>query len=98
MNDWQFIPVGGALQLVFDFSDVVTDPVTLSSVAFTITPQSGSPVRPVLSSQSDDLANAKSGIIVSGVTHGEQYVLQAAGTLSSGEIVVKDAVCVGFDG
>lgn len=92
MNDYQVLPVQGDLAYTVDFTDVLPAAVTLSSVAWTISPQI------TLASQSNDYANALSTIKVSGATHAVQYVLQALGTLSNGEVVPKDVALLGFNG
>ena len=101
MNDFQPFPVAGSLRFTADFTDAIpsTSPeTTLSSVAWSITPQSGSPLIPSLSDQSDALSLYQSTIQVSGCVHGGYYVLQAVGTTSAGELIPKDVRLVGFDG
>lgn len=98
LNDHQLIPAEGALTYTFDFTDSLPATVTVISVAFSLSPQSGSPLTPSLSAQVDDLADNRSTIKVSGVVHGATHVLQGKATLSNGELVVKDVVLQGFNG
>ena len=100
-SDLQAFAVGGSLRYTADFSDVLpsTSPQTVvSSVAWTITPQTGSPLNPRLSDQTDALASAESTIQVTGCEHGKYYTLQAVATTSGGEEIPKDVRVIGFDG
>lgn len=98
INDHQHFPVGSTLRYTADFTDAIPANQTLSSVAWSITPQSGSPLSPTASDQIDDLVNNKSSIEVVGCAHAGTYVLQAAGTLSDGQVVYKDAALVALNG
>jgi hypothetical protein len=101
MNDSQFFPVGSTIRYTADFTEAIpsSSPATLlSSVSWSISPQSGSPLSPTASDQLDDLVNYKSSIEVVGCLHGSTYVLQAAGTLSDGQTIYKDVSLVGFNG
>ena len=91
MNDLQLLPVDGEIAYTFDFSDVVIAPATLVSVSFTAS------TGVTLFGQSDDLANLASTIGVKLASHGVRYTVQALGSLSNGEKVVKDASFVGFN-
>lgn len=100
MRDVQVFAVGGSLRYTVDFTDAMpsTSPeTTLSSVAWTITPQAGSPLAPVVSDQADSLTINQSTIQVTGCLHGEHYVLQAIGTTSGGELLPKDIRIVGLN-
>lgn len=98
MNDLQMFPVGSALAYTADFSaELPNGGVTVSSVAWSVEPAE-SPEVVTASGQSDDLANARSTISVSGVPHGATYILQAKATLSNGEQVAKDITLRGFNG
>ena len=92
MNDFQLNPVESVLFYTVDFTDEMPTAGTISSVTF-----SGSSAL-TLSSQSNDFANYKSSIKVSGAAHGGSYVLQAKAVLSNGESVVKDISLIGFNG
>lgn len=98
MNDYQLISTESSLIYTADFSDVLAGSVLVTDCAWTIGPVSGSPAAPTLSSQTDDFANARSSIRVSGAVHGAHYILQAKATLSNGEVVVKDIALLGFNG
>jgi hypothetical protein len=98
LNDEQMFPAEGELTYTFDFTDSLPTDVTVIGVAFTISPQSGSPLSPSVSGQVDDLASNRSTIRVSGVQHGATHVLQGKGTLSNGEIIPKDVILRGFNG
>lgn len=91
MNDHQLLPVESALLYTADFTDSLSGAVTVTAVVWGATPAL------TLASQVDDFANNKSTIKVSGAAHGLTYVLQAKGTLSSGEAVVKDITLQGFN-
>ena len=90
MNDFQFFPQGGTLIYTVDYTDEMPVGATISSVAWTITPQSGSPLTPSLSGQSDSLGTYQSSIKVAGLTHANHYVLQSVAVLSNGESIPKD--------
>ena len=94
-NDLQLLPVSGELAYTWDFSDVIpsTSPltVTLASVAFT----ADTPL--TVGSQTDDLSNYRSTVIISGAVHAGVYVVQALGTLSNGEVIPKDVTFVCFN-
>lgn len=92
MNDHQIIPVQGELAYTVDFTDVIPATVTLSSVAWTISPSI------TLANQANDYANGKCTIKVSGAVHGMPYMLQALGTLSNGEVIPKDIALMGWNG
>jgi len=92
MNDSQILPVQGEMLYTADFSDSLTDTVSLSAVAWSISPAI------TLSNQANDYPSARSTIKVSGCTHGTQYVLQALGTLTSGEVIPKDSALIGGKG
>jgi len=98
MNDYQFFPVGGTLRYTADWTDALPAGETLVSVAWGITPQSGSPAAPTIANQVDDLDNAQSSIEVAGCAHGTTYVLQANGTLSDGQVVPKDIALTTLNG
>ena len=91
MNDFQMIPVGGALSYTADFTDALPASVTLSACTWSISPSIN------LSNQVDSLGSALSTIRVSGALHGITYTLQAIGTLSNGETVPKDVTLLGFN-
>lgn len=100
-DDHKLLPVGGARRITADFAGDLpasSPATTLVSVAWSITPRSGSPLTPTLSDQTDALSASQSNIVVTGGAHGVTYVLQAAGTLSDGQVVVKDIALQGFDG
>lgn len=100
MNDVLILPVEGSLRYTFDFTDEMpsTSPATfLTGVTFSIN-QSGSPLTPVLSLQTNEYSINRSTIQVTGGVHGEKYILQARATTSGNEILVKDAVLMGLDG
>lgn len=92
------LPVDGKLAYTADFSAELTGGATLSAVVWSIAPQSGSPLAPALSGQTDNLSEAQSTIIVSGGLHGRLYVLQAIGTTSAGEEIPKDIAVLAFNG
>lgn len=98
LNDYQPFPAEGELSYTFDFTDSLPTEVTVNSCVFSISPQSGSPLSPSLSVQVDNFAENKSTIKVSGIQHGATHLLQAKATLSNTEVIVKDAVLVGFNG
>lgn len=98
MNDYQMIPVEGEMLYTVDYTAELPTGVTLTAVAWTISPQTGSPLAPTLGSQSNDYANAKSSIKVSSLTHAQTYVLQSKGTLSNGEVIPKDISLVALNG
>lgn len=81
-------PVEG-LPITFDFSAELVGTVTLSDVTF-----SGAGL--TLGSQSNDYANGKATVPVSGVTHGVRYKLEATGTLSNGTIANRAAAILGW--
>ena len=94
MNDLQLLPVNGQLAYTLDFSEEVPDTsplTTVQSIAFT----ADSPL--TVGSQTDDLANARTTVIVAGAVHGAVYVVQALATLSNGEVIPKDVTFVAFD-
>ena len=97
MNDFQLLPVGGELYYTPDFSADVPEDVTVSAIAFTVEP-SASPMLLALSAQSDDLANCRSSIRVTGARHGYNYVLKATAALSNGEDLIKSISIIGFNG
>jgi hypothetical protein len=97
MNDYQFFPVGSTLRYTADFSDAIPAGRSLTSVSWGVTPQTGSPLAPSLSSQLDDLGSYQSSILVTGCAHGGTYVLQATGSLSDGQTVTKDIALVGLN-
>lgn len=94
MNDFAVLPVEGELRWVFDFTAQITGATTLSSVAYSTDPAVGGLT---LASQSDDLANKKSSILVKGAEHGRTYTVQAIGTTSAGEKIPKDLTIQGFN-
>jgi hypothetical protein len=98
LNDYQPFATEGEQLYTFDFNDALLDSVTVTACVFSISPQSGSPLSPSLSLQVDDFGNNKSTIKVSGIHHGATHLLQAKATLSNSEIIVKDAVLIGFNG
>ncbi len=98
LNDDQLFPVEGEITYTFDFTDSLPAEVTVLSVAFSISLQSGSPLSPSLSAQVDNLAENKSTIRVSGLTHASVHVLQGKATLSNGEVIPKDVVLRGLNG
>jgi hypothetical protein len=67
------------LLYTFDWADVCSDPVTLQSVAYTV-PTGLTQVTTALDTQ-----NKQSSILLSGGTHGVDYVVEAKATLSNGE-------------
>ena len=94
-NDFQFLPTQGALAYTVDWSDEIPEAATLTAVAFTISPQvltvaSPATYAPTLTGQDDELAQGRSTITVSNGQHGQVYVLQGIGTLSTGEQIPKD--------
>lgn len=95
-TDFQLLPVQGVMSYTFDWSEELTGGATLASVAWSITPQTGSPLAPSVADQSDNLSEAQSTITVANGVHGKVYVLQAIGTTSTGEEIPKDVglVCV----
>lgn len=66
-----------------DWSDVLGDSLTLSSVTHTL------PAGLTKVSESTDTANGLSQVTVSGATHGQLYHIQAAATLSDGQVVTR---------
>jgi hypothetical protein len=92
MSDVQLLPTEAEFVYTFDFSAEVVAPVTLASVVITV------PLPLTKGTQQDDLANAKTLIIIKGAVHGERYMGQAIGTLSNGEKIPKDVIFVGFNG
>lgn len=98
LNDFQPFPAEGELSYTFDFTDSLPETVTVIGCAFSISPQSGSPLSPSLGAQVDDFAENKSTVKVIGIQHGTTHVLQAKATLSNTEVIVKDAVLLGFNG
>ena len=101
MNDVLILQVGGSLRYTVDFTNELpsTSPeTTVSAVAWSISPDEGSPTTVALSAQTDDLSNGKSTIQVSGGVHDHHYVLQAIATTSGGETIPKDVKLVAIDG
>lgn len=79
--------------VTFDWTDAIpsTSPLTtLVSVAHTA--PSASPTTLTVAGQSTNVAAKTSAAKVSGGVHGELYLLEAAATLSNGEIVNRSAV------
>lgn len=97
-TDFQVLPVDGVMSYTVDYSDELTGGATLTAVAWTIVPQSGSPLTPALSNQTDNLSEAQSTITVSGGAHNRLYVLQAVGTTSTGEQIPKDISLLALNG
>lgn len=94
MNDFQLLPVGAELRYTPDFAADVPVGVTVTSIAFSVAPSPSL----TLSSQANDLANARASIAVKGAAHGTHYVLQAVAALSNGEDLVKSISILGFNG
>jgi hypothetical protein len=92
MSDVQLLPTEAELDYTFNFSDDVVAPVTLASIVITV------PLPLTKGTQQDDLANAKTIVIIKGAVHGERYMGQAIGTLSNGVKITKDAIFIGFNG
>jgi hypothetical protein len=100
MNDYLILPVEGSLRYTFDFTDDLpsaSPAITITAVTFSIN-QSGSPLAPVLGTQTDEFSLNKATIQVSGGVHGKKYVLQALATTTGNETLVKDAVLMGLEG
>jgi hypothetical protein len=97
-DDFQFLPTQGVLNYTVDYSADLAGGATLTAVAWSITPQSGSPLTPSVSGQSNNYAEAQSTITVQGGLHGSSYVLQAIGTTSAGEQIPKDISLLAFNG
>lgn len=96
-NDHQMLPVEGELAFTFDYSDVLpgTSPATtVTSIAISA---GESPALVTIGTQTDDLANARTTVILSGIAHGQVGVVQALATLSNGEVIPKDITLVGFN-
>jgi hypothetical protein len=91
MYDLFMIGVGAELFYTFDFSADVSTPATLANVVFT------ADAGITLSAQANDLNNKRASIKVSGAEHGRTYVVQAVGTTSTGEKIVKDVTLQGFN-
>lgn len=95
MASVQLLPAEAKYAYTADFTEQLPNvTVTVSSVVWSITPSDGM----TIGGQSDDLANARSTIFVSGQSHGATLVLQAKATLSNTEIIVKDIPLRGFNG
>ena len=95
MNDFQLLPVGGKLAYTFDFSDALpaSSPIPTAS-SFTITADSAVTV----GTKTDDSANYRTTVLLSGLTHAGQYLVQCLCTLSNGEEIPKDLTLIGFNG
>lgn len=91
MSEHFLLNVGAELLYTFDFSADISAPATLASVTYS----ADSPL--VTFGQLDDLTNKRSTIGVKGAAHGNTYVLQATGTTSLGEKIVKDVTLQGFN-
>jgi hypothetical protein len=76
----------GKLAYTFDWSSTVLDPITVASVAYVV------PSGITKDSQVEDLPNKKTTIVLSGGTHGNDYVIEAKATVSSGEQVPASLV------
>lgn len=76
---------GTSIDVPFDWTDSLATGVTLSSVVHT------PPAGLTKVGEATDTANSKSTVRVGGGTNGTLYVVKAAGTLSSGEVIVKEA-------
>jgi hypothetical protein len=101
MADTFILPVEATLLYTFDFSADIVAPATLDSVVFTTSPTGPSESPDMggltLSGQSSDLAEYWSSILVSGAVHGRVYTVQAAGTTSTNEVIVKDITLRGMN-
>lgn len=100
MSGLQVLAVEGKLFYTFDWSDVVpamSPLVTISSVAYTL-PSNTSPQELTTFDTSEDFGNYLSSVGLQGAVHGKTYQVQAAATLSNGEVVVKDITVRGFNG
>lgn len=91
-NDLQALAVNGKLLYTFDWSDVMPAGQTLNSIDYVL------PTPLTTFADSDDLANFKGTVGIQGAVHGATYQVQAKGTLSNGEHVVKNLTIRGFDG
>jgi hypothetical protein len=91
MSGCFILNVGAELFYTFDFSPDIASPATLASVTYT----ADSPL--VTFGQLDDLTNKLSSIGVRGAAHGVTYTLQATGTTSIGEKIVRDITLQGFN-
>ena len=91
-NDFHLLPVSGTLAYTWDFSDEVPSTSPLTTVtAIDITTDTGtSPSAITIGTQTDDLGNARTTVLLSGTPHGGVYVVQAIATLSNGEEIPKD--------
>ena len=95
MSDYQLLPVGGKLAYTFDFTDALPASSPLPTVSsFTITADAAVTV----GTQTDDSANYRTTILLSGLTHAGQYLAQCVCNLSNGEQIPKDLTLIGFNG
>lgn len=67
------------LTYTFSWADVIVDPVVLDSVAYTV------PTGLTLDTQVLDSEGKASSIVLSGGSHGVDYLVTARATLSNGE-------------
>lgn len=93
-NDHQLLPVGGTLAYTWDFSEEIPDTSPLTTITgIVVSADTGISV----GSQTDDLPNGRTTVLLSGAAHARVYVAQALATLSNGEVIPKDATFQGFD-
>lgn len=78
-----------SLPVTFDFTSEMVGGVTLSGVVFSVDGLT-------LGTQSNDLSNGRSTIVISGATHGTRYRLEATGSLSNGTSANRAAAILGW--
>jgi hypothetical protein len=75
-----------------DWSDALGTGVTLSSVAHSV------PTGLTLVSEATDTTEGTSAVRVTGTSHGQTYLIQAAATLSNGEVINRQFPLRSFNG
>ena len=104
-NDLQVLAVDGKLLYTFDWTAEIpaSSPLTtISSVAYSVPSAAASPApaSDVLTffTTSNAFSSYQATIGIQNAIHGKTYQVQAAATLSNGEVVVKDITIKGFNG
>lgn len=74
-----------AIDVPFDWTASIGNGITLASVVHTV------PTGMTKGAESTDTVNGKSSVRVSGASNAVLYIVEAKGTLSSGEVIAKRA-------